>query len=304
MSAPTTIDQAQDSARRASDSPWAHGWARLGFAARGVVYIVIGLIALDVVRDGGRGDDASKAGALREIAERPFGSALLVTLAVGTAGYAMWRATEAVWGKRDEEDEKKRAAKRLGSAGRAVFYAAFCLTTVRFILDGPSSGTQGDQQEQTMVTRALELPAGQLIVAGVGVAVIAGALYIGYRGLSQKFNERLDTSEMGPVTGAAVDVLGTVGMIARSVVFALAGYLLIRAAIDYNADEASGLDGTLKTLAQATYGQVILALTALGLICYGLYSWAEARYRDLDEDQTGSAAKRSTPLPSGSRSVA
>ena len=265
---------------------------------------MIGLIALDVARDGGRGDDASKAGALREISERPFGGALLVVLAVGLAGYAMWRATEAVWGKRDEEDEKKRSAKRLGSAARAVLYAAFCITTVRFILDGPSSGTQGDEQEQTMVTRALELPAGQFIVAGFGAAIIAGAIYIGYRGLSQKFNERLDTSEMGPVTGAAVDVLGTVGMIARSVVFTLAGYLLIRAAIDYDPDKASGLDGTLKTLAQATYGQAILVVTALGLICYGLYSWAEARYRQLEQGQAGSAAKRSTPLPSGSRKLA
>ena len=124
MSAATaTIDQVQRSARRASDSPWADRWARLGFVARGVVYLVIGLIALDVVRDGGRGDEASKEGALREIAERPFGGALLVVLAVGLAGYAMWRATEAVWGKRDEEDEKKRTAKRLGSAARAVFYA-------------------------------------------------------------------------------------------------------------------------------------------------------------------------------------
>ena len=159
-----------------------------------------------------------------------------------------------------------------------------------------------------MVSRALELPAGQWIVAGVGAVVIAGAIYIGYRGLSQKFDERLDTSEMGPVTGATVDVLGTVGMVARSVVFALAGYLFIRAAIDYDPDKASGLDGTLKTMAQATYGQVILALTAFGLLCYGLYSFAEARYRQLDQGldgvRPGSAAKRSTPLPSGSRKLA
>ena len=140
-----------------------------------------------------------------------------------------------------------------------------------------------------MVTRALDLPGGQWLVAGAGLAIIAAAIYIGYRGLSQKFNERLDTSEMGPVTGASVDVLGTVGMIARSVVFALAGYLLIRAAIDYDPNEAHGLDGTLKTLAQQTYGQVILALTALGLVCYGLYSFAEARYRDLDQGQPSAA---------------
>ena len=153
------------------------------------------------------------------------------------------------------------------------------------------------------MSRALELPAGQWIVAGVGAVVIAGAIYIGYRGLSQKFDERLDTSEMGPVTGATVDVLGTVGMVARSVVFTLAGYLLIRAAIDYDPDEASGLDGTLKTLAQATYGQVILAVTRRR----PHRATASTRVRrpgtasSTQPGQAGSAAKRSTPLPSGSR---
>jgi hypothetical protein len=111
--------------------------------------------------------------------------------------------------------------------------------------------------------------------------VIGGALYIGYRGLSQKFEERLDTSDMGPVVGPTVGALGTVGMVARSAVFGLAGYLLIRAAIDFDPREAQGLDGTLKTMAHQSYGQVILVAVAIGLLAYGLYSWAEARYREL-----------------------
>ena len=134
--------------------------ARLGFVARGVVYLVIGMIALQIARDGGRGDDASKEGALREIAERPFGTPLLAALAVGLAGYAIWRATEALWGKRDEDDEGKRTAKRLGSAARAAFYGVFFVTTLRFIARGPSSSGGGDRQEQTLVARVLELPGG------------------------------------------------------------------------------------------------------------------------------------------------
>ena len=276
-----TADRLHHRARRASDSPWADRWARLGFAARGVVYGVVALIALNVARDGGRGDEASKEGALREIAERPLGGALLVVLVVGLAGYATWRATEALWGKRDEDDEKKRTAKRLGSAARAVLYGAFCVTTIRFIQRGPSAGSSGDQQEQTFVGRVLDVPAGQWIVAGVGLAIIGGAIYLGYRGLAQKFDEHLDTSQMSPATDVAVGTLGLVGMVARSLVFALAGYLLIRAAMDRDATEAHGLDGTLKTLTHQTYGQAILAVTALGLLCYALYSWAEARYRKL-----------------------
>ena len=282
MTATSVARQAQHHARRAADSPWIDGVARVGFVARGVVYGIIGVLALEVARNGGRGDEANKEGALREIAERPFGGPLLVALAFGLAGYALWRLTEAVWGKRDEEDEKKRSAKRLGSAARAVFYGAFCVTTVRFILNGPREADGGgNEQEQTLVARVLEWPAGQWVVVAAGVAVIAGAIYIGYRGLSQKFDERLDTSQMGSVAGPTVDVLGTVGMVARSAVFTLAGYLLIRAALDFDPDEAQGLDGTLKTMAHQAYGQVLLTVTAIGLFAYGLYSWAEARYRQL-----------------------
>jgi uncharacterized membrane protein YidH (DUF202 family) len=282
VTAASALDDARRTARRAAHSDALDWLARAGFVARGVVYGVIGLIAFEVARDGGRGDDASKEGALREIAERRFGGVLLVVLAVGLAGYALWRATEAIWGKRDEQDERKRTLKRLGSAARALFYGAFLVTTVSFISSGPrASSGSSDQEEQTLVARVLDVTGGPWIVGAAGVAVIGAALYIGYRGLSQKFDERLDTSDMGPVTGAAVDVLGTVGMGARSLVFGIAGYLLIRAAIDHQPDEAGGLDATLKTMARAGFGQVLLVVTAVGLLAYGLYSFAEARYRQL-----------------------
>ncbi|MFL6205389.1 MAG: DUF1206 domain-containing protein [Acidimicrobiales bacterium] len=282
MTATSVAHRAHHRARRAADSPWIDRVARAGFVARGVVYGTIGVIALQVARNGGGGSEANKQGALREIAERPFGRPLLVALALGLAGYALWRLTEALWGKRDEDDEKKRTAKRLGSGARAVFYGAFCVTTVRFILHGASQGgANNDQQQQSFVARVLGWPAGQWLVAAAGVVIIGGALYIGYRGLSQKFEERLDTSDMGPVAGPTVGALGTVGMVARSAVFALAGYLLIRAAIDFDPREAQGVDGTLKTMAHQSYGQVILVAVAIGLLAYGLYSWAEARYREL-----------------------
>jgi len=282
VTAASVVDRAHHHAQRAADSQWVDRVARAGFVARGVVYGIIGVLALQIARNGGRGGQANKQGALREIAERPFGGALLAALAVGLAGYALWRLTEALWGKRDEDDEKKRTVKRLGSGARALFYGAFCVTTVRFITDGPAQAQgNNEQQQQTLVARVLEWPAGQWLVAAAGVIVIGGALYIGYRGLSQKFDERLDTSQMGPVAGPTVDVLGTVGMVARSAVFALAGYLLIKAAIDADPKEAHGLDGTLKTMAHQTYGQVLLLVVAIGLLAYGLYSFAEARYREV-----------------------
>jgi hypothetical protein len=278
----TTTATAGRAARRAT-SPWVDRVARLGFCARGVVYGVIGLVALQMVRNGSTdGADASKTGALREIAERPFGRQLLMVLAVGLAGYAVWRLSEALWGARDEEDERKRAAKRLLSIGKACVYLAFLVSTLQFVRRGPSAGSGGgDGQEQTMTARVLDLPGGQLLVGAVGIGLLVGGGYVVYRGLSQKFEKRLDTSEMGGVVGPIVDVAGTLGLAARGLVFSLAGFVLAKAAVDFDPQEANGIDGTLKLIARQTYGSVLLAIIAVGLVAYGVYSFAEARYREL-----------------------
>ena len=284
VTAATKANEANQAARRAAGSVWGDRLARLGFCARGVVYAIVGVIALQIALRSASGDlDASKEGALREIAERPFGRPLLVVLAIGLGGYVVWRASEAAWGKRDEDDEHKRTLKRAGSAAKALLYGAFLGSTVKFISGGPSQPAAGSGQEReaTLTARLLDLPAGQLMVGGVGLAIVGGGAYVLYRGIAQKFEKHLDIAAMGPVVGRVVDVVGTVGMAARGVVFGVAGYLLIRAAIDFDPDQATGLDGTLKAIARQTYGQVLLTVTAVGLIAYGLYSFAEARYRDL-----------------------
>lgn len=270
-------------ARRAANSDWVDRLARLGFVSRGVVYAVIGLLALNIAWRGTSGDaSASKEGALREIAERSFGRTLLLVLAVGLAGYALWRLSEAAWGKRDEDDEAKRSAKRLLSAGKAGAYLVLLASTLRFVAEGPSAaGGGGDEQEQTMTARVLDWPGGRALAIAVGIGLLGGGLYVVYRAVAQKFDKRLDTSDMGPITGRVVDVAGTCGLIARGLVFALVGFVLVKAALDHEPQEAKGIDGTLKLIAAQTYGTVLLTATALGLIAYGIYSLAEARYRQL-----------------------
>lgn len=281
-----TTSSAEATAQRWANSKWAERLARLGFAARGVVYAVVGLIALHIAREGGRSqEEASKTGAIEEIASRSFGTALLWVLAAGLVGYILWRFSEALWGKRDEDDDKKRAAKRLGSAAKALLYTGFLLSTLQFLLDGSSSqgggGGGSSEQESSATARVLELPAGQLIVGAIGAAIVGGGAYLLYRGFAQKFEKHLDESQMSPTVERVVGVVGTIGMAARGFVFGLAGLLVIKAAVDFDPDEARGLDGTLHLIAQQTYGQVLLGLAALGVICFGLYSMAEARYREL-----------------------
>jgi uncharacterized membrane protein YidH (DUF202 family) len=279
----TGVEELQDAAEEVANSDGAEWWARFGFVARGVVYLIVGFIALQIAWAERPGTEASKDGALRAIAERPFSGVLLVVLAVGLAGYAAWRFSEALWGKRDETDEHKRTLKRLGSAAKGLIYVGALLSTVRFIGGGPDSGGSGGNQEleESWTAAALGLPGGRLWVGAAAVVLIGVGGWLAYRGIGQKYEKRLDTHEMGAVTGRVVDVVGVVGLTARGAIVGFAGYLLLRAALDYDADEAAGVDGTLRELADQPFGQAILTVLGVGIACYGLYSWVEARYRTL-----------------------
>ncbi len=279
MSMAAKAHDAVATTRRASDSTWLDRTARLGFVARGVVYAIVAGIAVRLAFGHSSSEQANKQGALQTIADRPFGRGVLVVLSVGLAGYALWRFSEAAYGYQDEDDEKKRAAKRAASAGKGVIYAVFCATAVSVVL-GHSSGN-GEQQPKTWTARVLEWPGGPVLVAAAGIAIMAGGIYLIVRGLTTKFEKELEMGRMRPPMRRATTVVGLVGSVGRGVVFDLLGTLLIGAAINHDPDQAQGIDGTLRTIAGHAYGQVLLFLTALALFAFAAYSFIEARYRRL-----------------------
>jgi hypothetical protein len=278
-----TVDQARRAVRRGPDDVWIERSARLGLVARGLVYAVVGLIALEVAWRGAAGDHASKGGAIAAIAERPLGRVLLVVLAVGFGGYVVWRSCEALWGRSDEhrDDQPVALAKRVASGAKALVYASLVVTTVKVIAGGSSGTGSEDEQPKELTARAFDLPGGRGLVAAVGVALLGVAAYFAYRGVAQRFRDRLDTSEMGSVVGRVVDAVGTLGMAARGMVVAVLGILVLQAAAHHDPGQATGIDGALRRLAQQRYGQALLTVTALGILAFGLYSFAEARYRDV-----------------------
>jgi len=268
-----------DAVQRATDNPWVERTARLGFVGRGAVYLIIAVLAVQIATGDNRGQEADKRGALQAVADKPFGEVLLVLLAIGLAGYALWRFSNAAWGERDETDERKRGAKRLSSVGKGALYVAFCVSAVS-VLAGRGGGG-GEQQATTWTAKVLGWPAGRLLVGAAAAAIVIGAGYMVYRGIARKFEKQLDEGRMGPTARRLTPVLGVVGLTARGLVFALAGFLLVKAAVDFDAREAKGVDGTLRTIAAQPYGQVLLVAAALGLAVFGLYSFVEARYRKL-----------------------
>ncbi len=260
-------------ARSAADSPWVARLARLGLAARALVYLLIGWLALQVALGRSR-TEIDQRGALATVAHASYGRVLLWVVAVGFAGYALWRFTEAAFG---ATGEGRKAGPRLQSLVRGLVYAGLCATTVSLLL-GTSRQSQG-QQSSTLTARVLAQPFGRVLVGAVGLALVAVGAAMVWEGVTRAFEKHLRLAEMSPGTRTAVQRLGMVGTVARGLVFMLTGALVVAAAVTFDPQKARGLDGALKTLAAQAYGPVLLGAVALGLVAFGLYGFAEARYR-------------------------
>ena len=260
--------------RRAGQSPWVERLGRLGLVAKGVLYAVIGILAVNVAL-GGREESPDKGGALRTIADQPFGKGLLILLALGLAGYAAWRLAQAILDRDNEGEGAKGLAKRAGALAKAGWYGTLCALTVSTLVGGGSGG--GSEQQTT--AGVFDRPGGRYLVYAAGLAFVAAAVFNGYRAVTCKFNKKLKTGEMGDAEEAAATGVGILGHLARMTVFALIGAFLLEAAWTFDPKEARGLDGALLELSQEPYGGLLLGAVAVGLLCYALYCFVQARYR-------------------------
>jgi hypothetical protein len=246
--------------------------SRAGFVARGLVYAIIGLLALDLAAGLG-GTITNQQGALRTIEHQPFGHFLLALVAVGLGGYSLWRLFRAALGHGPEGADS--TLERLGALGSGLVYALMCALAVEILLS--SGGSSGGAKKTTKDVFAL--PAGHWIIGAAGILMIGIGIYQLVRGLRQKFLDDSKTEQMKPAIKKWFTWFGTVGHVARAIVFGLVGIFLVKAAIDYRADEAIGLDGALAKLYDQPYGPWLLGAVALGLLTFGLFSISEARYR-------------------------
>jgi hypothetical protein len=245
---------------------------RVGLVARGVVYCVLGLVALDVAV-GHRQHELDREGALRAVARQPLGAVLLGVLTLGFAAYALWRFAQAAFGHEDP-------GTRLLELGRGLLYAVFTVTAARLVL-GRSGRNGGDDQARTWSARFLAHTGGRPLVVAVGVGLVAAGAVLVWRGAQQRFERHLRLGDMAGWQRRWLPWLGTVGHASRGVVLALVGAFLVRAAVQFDPREAVGVDGALHQLADRPFGTVALAAVALGLACYGLHSFVEARWRDV-----------------------
>jgi hypothetical protein len=269
----------EQTAEDVAESGWTKGLARAGLVAKGVTFGIVATLALKVALGAG-GNLEDRPAALHTVAKSGFGRILLAALAIGLAGYALWRFAQALLGRKLETGEEEGVLKRIGFAARGAFYSwlAYLCAELALSAHGPSGG---GNKEDHATARVLDLPLGRWLVAAAGLAVVGAGVFNVYRGLSGKFRKDLKEQQMGSEERRWYSVIGVVGHTARGVVFLLAGVFLVRAAWQYDPKEAVGLDGALAKLAHAQYGEFLLGLTAAGLLAYGLFCLIQARYREV-----------------------
>jgi hypothetical protein len=262
--------RARYASKRAASSPVMHALARTGLAARGVLYVIIGWLAVQIAFGHAR-QQADRTGALHALAGTGLGEVLLWLLVIGFAGLALWRLAEAVYGTPGS------ASSRLAALGRAAVYAVTAYGTLRFAL-GKGAPQSSDQQSVDLTADVMKHPGGQVIVVIVGLALIGGGMYVGYQAWRRKFLGDLRTGGMSARTRRIVTWLGVAGGIARGIVFATAGVFLVIAAVHAQPGQAKGVDSSLRALAATPLGPWLLVLVAIGLIMFGVYSCCQARW--------------------------
>jgi hypothetical protein len=256
-------------------SPWIDKLARLGYAAKGSVYAIIGILAI-MTASGFGGELTDKKGAVAAIRAQPLGSILLVILAVGLAAYFVWSTIQALMDPDGYGSDWKGKLKRLGTLGGGIIYGGLAFTAIRTI---STSGKTGGGNEQSMSAEILQKPLGATIIAIVGAAVFGYGMYQLVKAYRTSFTKRFKKDKMSPAVYKAFVSISRFGIATRGVVFGLIGYFLIRTAVQSDPSETKGLDEALAELAKQPYGRYLLGAAALGVFAYGLYLFVLARYR-------------------------
>jgi len=247
--------------------------ARLGYAARGIIYFVIGLLAV-LLAVGYGGKTTDQQGAISVIGTQPAGRILLWLVLIGLVCYSLWGLIRVIFNPFHQGHDAKGFAVRIGYLVSAAAYGLLVIPTYALISGGAQPAQSGAQQGQIQqyTAQILVIPFGQLLVGIMGIILILVGLMQFFQGLSSGFDRRIHLTKLNPAQLRRVRFLGRLGTIARGIVFALIGFFIVMAAYTANSQQIKGFDSTLTYIVQQPYGVWLMGAVALGLISLGLYS--------------------------------
>jgi hypothetical protein len=262
------------SASRAADSKPLEYLARGGFVTYGVIHLLFAWLALQVAF-GHSSQEGDQNGALQSLAGNTFGKVLLVIIAVGMVGLAIWQAFEAAIGESGPQD-KTAIAERVVSGVRTIVYLWLAWTAVKIVTGANKSSAANSQNKSSSI---MAHSGGRWLVGLIGLVVLGVGIGLVVYGVLKKFERHLKTQEMRPSVRKSTRRLGMAGYSAKGVAYAIAGVLVVVAAVQYDPDKARGLDAALKAMAGHSYGPWLLGLIALGFAAFGVFCFSQAKYR-------------------------
>ncbi len=255
-------DDIRSAAREVGDHPIVEKGARVGYAANGVLHLMIGWLAVQLATQQYSGN-ADQSGALAVLADNPVGKAALWVGVVGWLCLGLWQLTESMLPLPDIKD-------RVKAISKAVLYATLSWSCFSFIR---GSGSDSSEQSVGATQTLLDTPGGMFLVVALGLVVLGVGAYHVIKGAKKKFLEDLKGS-LGP----AIELAGRIGYIAKGVALLIVGGLFFRAAALKRADEATRLDGALRTILEQPFGMFLLIAVGAGFVAYAVYSFGRARY--------------------------
>lgn len=258
---------------------------RFGWIAKGLLFVVIGLLSMELARRGYSSEQADQSGALETIAEAPAGRALVLTVSVGLLFYALWQVWAALV---QDSDGLVHLAKRVGWVGLGLAYGLLAVTGIQIGLsDSGSSRTSssggGPTSPSGIAQRLFEIPGGRALVVAVGIGTALVGAYQLRKGIVGDFFDDIVSDDLDRRHRWALRAAGTAGFCARALVLGIAGWLFVDAARKYNPERAAGLDDSLRALASVPHGRVLLLVTGVGLVAAGVYDMTTFRRQRIDE---------------------
>lgn len=262
----------------AADGDGLENLARVGLVSYGVVHLLVAWLALQLAW-GTSSESADQSGALSTVAESPVGKPLLWIIALGMIALAVWQALEVLrWrsGWSATGDARTKAVKKSAKAvAKAIIYAALAVLAIRF---ATGSGGSSSQQQQSTTAGVFGWPAGRWLIGLAGLVLLGVGIYHVYKGVTKHFLKEIDLAEAPPSATRLVTRLGQVGYPGKGIALGVVGGLFVWAAVTFDPEKASGLDGALRTILDAPFGRFLLTLVALGIAAFGAYLFVRARY--------------------------